>query len=138
MLHFELVVLCLVVFMSEPSDMTATGGIGSYRYAYTYEKVLSSGHNINHVFLKIRISHVGATYNHEIALLCTSSNERISVCKILRCFNCEQVHFLSTPMLETRRERRRQALQKQYIGYVQPPIMSFLINLILERVLVLS
>ena len=57
---------------------------------------------------------------NEIVLLCTSSNERMIVCEIVGCFNCEQAQFLSTPMLEIGEPKRGQGPQKlweKYGGY---------------------
>ena len=41
-----------------------------------------------------------ALHNREIIFPCNSSNERLTVCKIVGCFYCGQVHFPSTPMPE--------------------------------------
>ena len=44
-LHFELV-CSLAAFMPGPSNMRAARGVSSYKYAFSYEKEVSSGFKI--------------------------------------------------------------------------------------------
>ena len=50
--------------------------------------------------------------NLKTLLPCTPQNEYTNVCEIVHCFNCEQVRFQSTRMLETRQARRCRELEK--------------------------